>query len=435
MILLNKFLIIALTCITFAVNANENKISASDKEVIEKFYRLGIIFDYIDKIYVDEIDKNEVIDNAIKGMLAGLDPHSDYLKPKEQQELMESSSGKFGGLGIVINKKDDLIEVVSPIDDTPAYRAGLKAGDMIIKIGDKAVRGMSLEDGVSLMRGTPTTSVDLTIARKGEKPFKVNIVRDIITITSARGYLLDKDLGYLRISSFQEPTTNLVIKSIDKLIKQNNGKLKSLIIDLRNNPGGLLTSAIQISDAFLDNKELVVYTKGKLKSQFSEFFAKPGDITGGANIVVLINEGSASASEILAGALQDNKRALVIGKKSFGKGSVQTIVELDDGYGLKITTARYYTPSGRSIQAKGIEPDVSLKNFELKIKDEDDLSITEANLDNHIDSSNDKEQAPSFNEDEEISTEEQKIKDLKQDYFVHEAINLLKALDFIKNGK
>jgi carboxyl-terminal processing protease len=335
----------------------------------------------------------------------------------------------------VINKKDDLIEVVSPIDDTPAYRAGLKAGDMIIKIGDKAVRGMSLEDGVSLMRGTPTTSVDLTIARKGEKPFKVNIVRDIITITSARGYLLDKDLGYLRISSFQEPTTNLVIKSIDKLIKQNNGKLKSLIIDLRNNPGGLLTSAIQISDAFLDNKELVVYTKGKLKSQFSEFFAKPGDITGGANIVVLINEGSASASEILAGALQDNKRALVIGKKSFGKGSVQTIVELDDGYGLKITTARYYTPSGRSIQAKGIEPDVSLKNFELKIKDEDDLSITEANLDNHIDSSNDKEQAPSFNEDEEISTEEQKIKDLKQDYFVHEAINLLKALDFIKNGK
>jgi carboxyl-terminal processing protease len=227
----------------------------------------------------------------------------------------------------------------------------------------------------------------------------------------------------------------LVIKSIDKLIKQNNGKLKSLIIDLRNNPGGLLTSAIQISDAFLDNKELVVYTKGKLKSQFSEFFAKPGDITGGANIVVLINEGSASASEILAGALQDNKRALIIGKKSFGKGSVQTIVELDDGYGLKITTARYYTPSGRSIQAKGIEPDVSLKNFELKIKDEDDLSITEANLDNHIDSSNDKEQAPSFNEDEEISTEEQKIKDLKQDYFVHEAINLLKALDFIKNGK
>ncbi len=438
MIFLTRLFLACALCASFSAYAEEHSTpSPSQEEIINKFYRLGTIFEYIDKVYVDEVDKKQLIDDAIKGMISGLDPHSDYLQPVEQKKLMENSSGQFGGLGIVISKKDDVIEVVSPIDDTPAYRKGLKAGDLIIKIDDTVTTGMSLEDAVNLMRGTPGTAVDITISRKKEKPFTVNIVRDVITITSAKAYLLDEGLGYIRISNFQEPTTNLVKKAITKLNTDSEEKVHSLIIDLRNNPGGLLTSAIEISDLFLDNEELIVYTKGKLSNQFSEFFATPGDDTDGANIVVLINEGSASASEILAGALQDHKRALIVGKKSFGKGSVQNIIELDDGYGLKVTTARYYTPNGRSIQAKGIVPDVALQDVEFSIKEEDDsLSVTEANLDNHLGNGQEEDSSDENTAEEttdELTADEERIAQLKADYYVHEATNLLKALKILGN--
>lgn len=439
MIFLNKlFLTILLSIllsISFVINAKTDN-NLTEKELTTKIENLVKILQYVDAVYVDEVDKQDMIDNAINGMLESLDPHSAYLKPKEQKNLMESSSGKFGGLGIVINKKDDLIEVVSPIDDTPAHRAGLKSGDLIIKIGDKAVRGMSLEDGVKLMRGTPTTSVNLTIFRKGEKPFKVDIIRDIITVVSAKGHLLDKDLGYLRISSFQEPTKNLVVKNINKLIKQNQGNnLKSLIIDLRNNPGGLLTSAVDISNLFIDNKELIVYTKGKLQNQFSEFFATKGDITGGAKIVVLINEGSASASEIVSGAIQDHRRGLIVGKKSFGKGSVQTVIPINNGYGLKITTAKYYTPNGTSIQATGITPDIELENIEFKVKDEEDISIKESDLENHLDNIDNKKDlgGNKASDKNTKNDDDKKIAELKEDYFIYEAINLLKVLNIVDN--
>jgi carboxyl-terminal processing protease len=344
------------------------------------------VFGTIKQLYVDDVDNKELFENAIKGMVSGLDPHSVYLKPKAQKNLLESATGRFGGLGIVISKKDNAIEVVSPIDGTPAYRAGLQTGDLIIKIGDKFVRGMELEDGVKLMRGKPGTKIELTISRKDTPAFKVSITRAIITIVTVRGYLLEKDMGYIRISSFQTPTAKLLKEKYKDLEKKNKGKLKSLILDLRNNPGGVLNGAVAVSDMFIKEAgKMVVYTKGKIKNSNTEFKTTKGDITNGIPMVVLINEGSASASEIVSGALQDHKRAIIMGKTSFGKGSVQTMLNLKDGYGLKITTARYYTPSGRAIQTTGIKPDITLKNISLENeKDEPIINIKEKDLTSHL---------------------------------------------------
>jgi len=344
--------------------------TAAENEKVEEFFKdlesFTKVFSHIKQLYVDEATNKELFEDAIKGMVTGLDPHSDYLKPKEQKDLLESASGKFGGLGIVIGMKDDAIQVISPIDDTPAYRAGIQAGDLIVKIGDKPVRDMTLEDGVKLMRGEPGTDIQLTIVRKNKKPFVVNITREIITITSVKGYLLEKDIGYIRISSFQNPTARLLKETLERLVKENDRYLESLVLDLRNNPGGVLDGAVDVANLFIDKKGLVVYTEGRIPSSNLKFKTKPGDIMLNSPIVVLINKGSASASEIVAGALQDHKRAVIMGSTSFGKGSVQTIIELKGGYGLKVTTARYYTPSGRSIQAKGIEPDIALKNISLE---------------------------------------------------------------------
>ena len=410
----------------------------AEKQRLEAFFEdlesFTKVFSNIKQLYVDEVTNKELFEDAIKGMVTGLDPHSNYLKPKEQKNLLESASGKFGGLGIVIGMKDDAIQVISPIDDTPAYRAGIQAGDLIVKIGDKPVRDMTLEDGVELMRGEPGTDIQVTIVRKNKKPFVVEITREIITITSVKGYLLEKDIGYIRISSFQNPSANLLKETLDKLVKKNDGYLESLILDMRNNPGGVLDGAVDIANLFIDKKGLVVYTEGRIPSSNLKFKTKPGDIMLGSHIVVLINEGSASASEIVAGALQDHKRAIIMGSTSFGKGSVQTIIELDGGYGLKVTTARYYTPSGRSIQAKGIEPDIALKNISLENEKEDSVlgDTKESDLNGHLEVED-----PSQLSDEEIITaqenkksEEDKkvIEKLKKDYFVHEATNLLKAL-------
>ena len=410
----------------------------AEKQRLEAFFEdlesFTKVFSNIKQLYVDEVTNKELFEDAIKGMVTGLDPHSNYLKPKEQKNLLESASGKFGGLGIVIGMKDDAIQVISPIDDTPAYRAGIQAGDLIVKIGDKPVRDMTLEDGVELMRGEPGTDIQVTIVRKNKKPFVVEITREIITITSVKGYLLEKDIGYIRISSFQNPSANLLKETLDKLVKKNDGYLESLILDLRNNPGGVLEGAVDIANLFIDKKGLVVYTEGRIPSSNLKFKTKPGDIMLGSHIVVLINEGSASASEIVAGALQDHKRAVIMGSTSFGKGSVQTIVELDGGYGLKVTTARYYTPSGRSIQAKGIEPDITLKNISLENEKEDSVlgDTKESDLNGHLEVED-----PSQLSDEEIITAQENkkseadkkvIEKLKKDYFVHEATNLLKAL-------
>ena len=410
----------------------------TEKQNLEDFFQdlesFTKVFSNIKQLYVDKVTNKELFEDAIKGMVTGLDPHSNYLKPKEQKDLLESASGKFGGLGIVIDMKDNAIQVISPIDDTPAYRAGIQAGDLIVKIGDKPVLGMSLEDGVKLMRGEPGTDIQVTIVRKNKKPFVVDITREIITITSVKGYLLEKDIGYIRISSFQNPTTKLLEETLDRLVKENDGYLESLVLDLRNNPGGVLKGAVDIANLFIDKKGLIVYTEGRIPSSNLKFKTEPGDIMLGSPIVVLINEGSASASEIVAGALQDHKRAVIMGSTSFGKGSVQTIIELEGGYGLKVTTARYYTPSGRSIQAKGIEPDIALKNISLENEKEDSVlgDTKESDLNGHLEVED-----PSQLSDEEIITaqenkkseeDEKVIEKLKKDYFVHEATNLLKAL-------
>ena len=423
----------AIISLSFQVNA---KTSTEDQRLEEFFKDLEeftVVFSDIKQLYVDDVDNKELFNNAIKGMVSGLDPHSVYLEPKEQKSLMESASGKFGGLGIVISKKDEGIQVISPIDDTPAYKAGIQAGDLIVKIGKKPVRGMSLEDGVDLMRGEPGTDVQITILRKNQKPFVVNITREIITIVTVKGYLLEEGIGYVRVSSFQGPTANLLKETINKLVKENGGFLKSLILDLRNNPGGVLNGAVDVSNLFIDKAGLVVYTEGRIPSSKLKFKTERGDILLDSPMVVLINKGSASASEIVAGALQDHKRAIIMGSTSFGKGSVQTIIELDGGYGLKITTARYYTPNGRSIQAKGIVPDIELKNISLENeKEESIVEIKENDLAGHLE----QETPDNMSADEIVDSQEKiqasldkkAIEKLKKDYFVHEATNLLKAL-------
>ena len=423
----------AIISLSFQVHAK----TSTEEQRLEQFFNdleeFTVVFSDIKQLYVDDVDNKELFNNAIKGMVSGLDPHSVYLEPKEQKSLMESASGKFGGLGIVISKKDEGIQVISPIDDTPAYKAGIQAGDLIVKIGKKPVRGMSLEDGVDLMRGEPGTDVQITILRKNQKPFVVNITREIITIVTVKGYLLEEGIGYVRVSSFQGPTANLLKETINKLVKENGGFLKSLILDLRNNPGGVLNGAVDVSNLFIDEAGLVVYTEGRIPSSKLKFKTERGDILLDSPMVVLINKGSASASEIVAGALQDHKRAIIMGSTSFGKGSVQTIIELDGGYGLKITTARYYTPNGRSIQAKGIVPDIELKNISLENeKEESIVEIKETDLTGHLE----QETPDNMTADEIVDSQEKiqasldkkAIEKLKKDYFVHEATNLLKAL-------
>ncbi|WP_231893481.1 S41 family peptidase [Bathymodiolus septemdierum thioautotrophic gill symbiont] len=444
MILLNKFknstLLVIITAF-FVLSAPASADSNKEKEKLEAFFKdlkaFTVTYSKIKGLYVEEIDNKKLFTNAIKGMVSGLDPHSVYLEPKEQKTLLESASGKFGGLGIVITKKDDAIQVISPIDDTPAYRAGIQAGDKIIKIDGKLVRGMTLEEGVSLMRGKAGTNISITILRKNAKPFVVKITREIITIVSVKGFLLEDGIGYVRISSFQSPTANLLEKTIQRLKEENDGDLNSLILDLRNNPGGVLNGAVDVSNLFLDDKGIIVYTKGRIPGSNAKFISDAGDILDNSPMVVLINKGSASASEIVAGALQDHKRAIIMGSTSFGKGSVQTILALKGGYGLKITTARYYTPNDRSIQAKGIEPDIKLKNIKLGDEKEDSITETsESDLEGHLEIEDPTKLSTKeiLNAQESKKSEENKkaLDRLEKDYFILQARNLLKALTVLK---
>lgn len=385
------------------------------------------IFGRIKRDYVEPVADKKLLEDAIRGMLAGLDPHSAYLNTEDYKGLMEGTSGQFGGLGIEVTMENGFIKVVSPIDDTPAQRAGLQAGDLIIKLDEKPVKGMSLGDAVKIMRGEPGEDITLTIIREGaDAPIITVVTRDIIKVKSVKNRLLEKGYGYLRISSFQSRTGAGVIEAIDELVKENEGELKGLVLDLRNNPGGVLHAAVEVSDAFLETG-LIVYTEGRIKNSQMRFNAEAGDVINNAPLVVLVNAGSASASEIVAGALQDHKRAVIMGEKSFGKGSVQTILPTTNG-AVKLTTARYFTPLGRSIQAEGIEPDIVLEKLKLEsLKGSKFEPIKEADLSRHLENGDaDKKSLSKTDKKKEDKREE------IRDYALHEALNLLKGISILK---
>jgi len=341
-------------------------LGSSAKAAASDTYRqlnlFGDVFERVRADYVEKPDDSKLVESAINGMLAGLDPHSSYMDPKSFRDMQVQTRGEFGGLGIEVTMEDGLVKVVAPIDDTPAAKAGVMANDIITHLDDEAVQGLTLNQAVEKMRGPVNTKIKLRIMRKGaDKPIEVTIVRDVIRVKSVRSHNEGDDVGYIRVTQFNEQTTEGLKKAISDLTTQLGAeKIKGFVVDLRNNPGGLLDQAISVSDSFLDKGE-IVSTRGRNAEETQRFNARPGDLTKGKPLIVLINGGSASASEIVAGALQDHKRATLIGTRSFGKGSVQTIIPLGAGNGaLRLTTARYYTPSGRSIQAKGISPDIEV---------------------------------------------------------------------------
>jgi carboxyl-terminal processing protease len=384
------------------------------------------VFAKVKNDYVESIDDRTLIENAIRGMLKGLDPHSAYLDKESYKELQEGTSGEFGGLGLEVGMEDGFIKVISPIDDTPAEHSGIEAGDLIIKLDDKSVRGMSLNDAVDLMRGKPGSDIILTVVREGEeKPISITITRAIITVKSVRSKILEPGFAYVRVSNFQTHTAEDLRKSLEKLKEENENGLSGLILDLRNNPGGILNAAVGVSDLFLDSG-LIVYTEGRIQDSKLKFNAKPSDILRNAPIIVLVNGGSASASEIVAGALQDHERAIIMGERTFGKGSVQTILPMNDEAALKLTTARYFTPSGRSIQASGIEPDIIIENIRVNREQNTDASqIKEADLSGHLDNGN------KDNEIDDASKDKKKKKGsslAETDYQLYEALNVLKGL-------
>ncbi|MDQ3797198.1 MAG: S41 family peptidase [Pseudomonadota bacterium] len=387
------------------------------------------VYTRLKKDYVVKVSDKKLMENAIRGMLAGLDPHSAYLDPDEFRELQIGTTGEFGGLGIEVGMEDGFVKVIAPIDDTPADRAGIKAGDLIVRLNKKPVKGMSLDDAVNMMRGKKGTNITLTIVREGvEKPLTISITRDIIRVQSVKAQLLEPEFGYVRITNFQAKTTQSLIDAIEKLKQENGGELKGLVLDLRNNPGGVLNGAVGVSDAFL-NDGLIVYTEGRDQNSELRYSATEGDVLNGAPMVVLINGGSASASEIVAGAMQDDKRAIIMGSKSFGKGSVQTILPLSNGAALKLTTARYYTPSGRSIQAEGIEPDILLENLTVTgVGDSGVAPLTEADLAGHLNNDTTNEGTEDQNETKEVPSSPL----AKQDYQLQEALNLLKGISIVR---
>lgn len=392
------------------------------------------IFAKIKSDYVEQVDDKELLENAIRGMLEGLDPHSAYLDKDSYKDLQEGTSGEFGGLGIEVGMENGFVKVISPIDDTPAQKAGIKAGDLIIKLDDRSVKGMSLNDAVDIMRGKPGDPITLTIIRESEeKPLVITVVRDIIKTKSVRFETLEPGFGYLRISSFQSHTVENLRQAIYQLKEDNSGKLKGIVLDLRNNPGGILTAAVGVSDMFL-NKGMIVYTEGRKKDSKLKFNAKPNAKLPDVPLIVLVNAGSASASEIVAGALQDHGRGIIMGEKTFGKGSVQTILPMNNNAALKLTTARYYTPNGRSIQASGITPDIIIDKVKIsKIEEAFGTSVKEADLIGHLD--NGQEEAPVTEGDEELKkdiSEEETVPLSSRDYELYEALNVLKGLAIIK---
>ena len=394
------------------------------------------VLDAVKQDYVEPVQDKALLENAIRGMLSNLDPHSAFLDAEAFQDLQIGTSGEFGGLGIEVSQEDGFLKVIAPIDDTPAQRAGIRAGDLIIRLDDVSVKGMALSDAIQRMRGKPNTAITLTVVREGvRKPLKFKLVREVIQVKSVKSRLLEPGFAYLRVTQFQAKTAQSLQQELNALEQQNKAPLKGLVLDLRNNPGGVLNGAVDVADDFLD-EGLIVETKGRGAGADQSFKATPGDLLKNAPMVVLVNGGSASASEIVAGALQDHHRALILGERTFGKGSVQTILPLGNGTAVKLTTARYYTPSGRSIQAAGIEPDIKLKA--LKVGDGDGTDsdfIKESDLSGHLqnDRSNATEKTPSETPVENPPNADSTL--AQNDYQLYEALNLLKGMTLIQNRK
>jgi carboxyl-terminal processing protease len=396
--------------------------AANDYESIELFTD---VLSIVKKSYVEDVDTKKLIYGAINGMLSSLDPHSSFMPPEMYKEMKIETKGAFGGLGIEISIKEGLLTVISPIEDTPAYKAGIKAGDQILKIDSKFTKDLSVMEAVKRMRGTKGTKVILTIMREGfDKPKEFPLTRDVIQVKSVKFKTLDDGFGYIRIAQFQEKTDDDLSAAFESLKKGNGGKLRGLVLDLRNDPGGLLDQAVRVADHFLEEGKLIVYTEGREKDAKMRFTARKGDKQPAYPVVILINSGSASASEIVAGALQDHNRAVVMGTQSFGKGSVQTIIPLSDNSGLRLTTARYFTPSGRSIQAKGISPDIIVERIELTTTEKKEgMLIREKDLENH------------FETGEKEPVEEKKVEKIppyKSDELIRNDYQILRALDLLK---
>ncbi|MGQ9684854.1 MAG: S41 family peptidase [Thiobacillaceae bacterium] len=408
------------------------------------------IFGKIKSDYVEPVEDKKLLTEAINGMLSGLDPHSAYLDAEAFKELQVGTQGEFGGLGIEVGMEDGFVKVVAPIEDTPAHRAGIKSGDLIIKLDETPVKGMTLNDAVKRMRGKPGSDITLTIMRKGEtKPIVVTITRAVIKIKSVKSQLVEPGYGYVRITQFQEQTGPNLVDALRSLQEQNKGELKGLVLDLRNNPGGLLNSAVAVAGTFLKPNELIVYTDGRsedarmrltnapehyLRSNEKDFLAKVPDWVKRIPLVVLVNGGSASASEIVAGALQDHRRAVIVGTQTFGKGSVQTILPLNNGSAIKLTTARYYTPKGRSIQAKGIVPDIVVEEATVTAAEAGpSLAVREADLSRHL--ANGKEEPVKEEKArKDVKTEAPETREIisKSDYQFNQALILLKGLHFLQ---
>lgn len=400
--------------------AQDNPAAAEGDLPLNELRTFVEVMERIRSAYVEPIDDKTLLENAIKGMLSNLDPHSAYLTAASFQELQESTSGEFGGLGIEVGMEDDRLGVISPIDDTPAFAAGIEAGDLILKIDGQLTKGMSLLQAVEKLRGKPGTHVTLTIGREHQAPFDVKLKRAIIKTRSVRSLLLDDDYGLIRISQFQNNTGKEVGKALKQLEKENGKPLSGLVLDLRNNPGGVLQAAAEVADHFLDSG-IIVYTEGRIPNSQMRFTAGPQlGLSSKIPLVVLINGGSASASEIVAGALQDHKRAVVLGTNSFGKGSVQTILPLNDERGVKLTTALYFTPSGRSIQAQGIEPDILVERGKLSTS-APRATVKEADLARHLNNT----QASTSHDNKQQSEL------LQNDNQLSQALGLLKGLNVL----
>lgn len=395
---------------------------------LEALRKFSDVFGKIKQDYVEEIDDVTLLNYAIRGMLSGLDPHSAYLEPSAFTDLKENTTGSFGGLGIEVGMENGFVKVIAPIDDTPAAKGGVEAGDLIIQLDDTPVKGLSLNQAVDMMRGEVGDPIKLTILRaKARDPIEVTLTRDVIKVTSVKTLNIDGSYGYLRITQFQAQTDEDFAKGLETL-RDNTDQLSGLIIDLRNNPGGVLQAAVRVADQMLE-EGLIVYTEGRSEVAELSYSATPGDSTNGMPIVILIDGGSASASEILAGALQDHNRAVIMGTRSFGKGSVQNVLSLGEDYGLKLTTARYFTPSGRSIQAQGIDPDIEVNRAKLS-EEKTQRTYRESDLAGHL--SNGNGDAQDTAEEDQDSDAYKRRKMLEQDFQLQEALNLLKAIDILK---
>jgi carboxyl-terminal processing protease len=448
-----------------ALTVNLSAVANKDAEVplpVEELRAFTDVFARIKSDYVEAVDDKKLITEAINGMLTGLDPHSSYLDPDAFKDLQVGTQGEFGGLGIEVGMEDGFVKVVAPIEDTPAFRAGVKSGDLIVKLDDTPVKGMTLNDAVKRMRGKPGSTIKLTISRKGvDKPVVLTLTRAVIKVRSVKYKLIDPGYGYVRITQFQEHTGELLTEALQKLYKENKEPLKGLILDLRNDPGGLLNSAVAVTAAFVKPDSLVVYTEGRtedakmrltasrenyLRGMQPDFLKNLPDGVKNVPMVVLVNGGSASASEIVAGALQDHKRAVIMGTQTFGKGSVQTILPIGNGTAIKLTTARYFTPSGRSIQAKGIEPDIVIEDPAMPT--DEDFSVREADLERHLSNGKEPDAEPVSKPsdiikqvpgDKSKSDKDKKPVALepgevvsKNDFQVSQALNLLKGLQIIQ---